>query len=143
MLFRSKEKTILASIHSIIKANYSPQWAEADFSYAFSRPYPEMPANSYSYNILVLSFYCDGKNIKTAHETSTSLQIGINQFDSEIYETLGDDTSEGKGFHSMDDMPAEKDGYYFFKEKNASIGFGESGKTTMWLITYDGQLPYA
>ena len=139
----SKEKAVLASIHTMIKANYSPKSLAADYSYSFSRPYPEMPANSYSYNILFLPFYCEGNTMKTAHETSTSFQIGVNQFDAEIFESYGSDTSEGKGFHSMDDMPVEKDGCYFFKEKNANLGFGVNGKSSMWLITHDGQLPYA
>ena len=127
----------------MVKANYSPIGVEADFNNAFYTPYPAMPANTYSYNIRFLPYYCEGNMLKTAHETSTTLMIGINMFDSEIYETFGENDSEGKGFHSMDDMPVQKDGNYFFKEKNTNLGFGVTGKSTMWLITHDGELPYA
>ncbi len=139
----AKERAVLASIHSMIKTHYSPLGVEANCRNAFFQPYPEMPANTYSYNIQFLPFYCDGNNMKIAHESSTSLMIGINLFDSEIYQTFGEDASEAKGFHSMDDMPVKKDGYYFFKEKNINLGFGIDGKTTIWLITNDDQLPYA
>ncbi len=139
----AREKAVLGSIHAMVKANYSPIGLEADFNNAFYTPYPEMPANTCSYNIRFLPFYCDGNTQKTAHETSTTLTIGINLFDSEIYETFAENSSEGKGFHSMDDMPVQMDGYYFFKEKNANLGFGINGKSKMWLITQNGQLPYA
>ena len=139
----AKEKAIVASIHTMIQANYSPMGLVADFSCAFERPYPNMPVNSYSYNILFRPYYCEGNMIKTAHETSTSLQIGVNTFDAEIYDSYGDDTSEGKGFHSMEDMPSEKDGFFYFKEKNVNLGFGMTGKNSTWLISCDGKLPYA
>ena len=43
----------------------------------------------------------------------------------------------------MEDMPSEKDGFFYFKEKNVNLGFGMTGKNSTWLISCDGKLPYA
>ena len=42
-------------------------------------------------------------------------------------------------------MPIEKDGYWYFKEKEISLVLGTpgTGKESQWLITYDGKLPFA
>ena len=70
------------------------------------------------------------------------MEIAANIFDSEIYDTAQGDRLL-KGFHVMPHLPIEKDGYWFFKEIDASLGFQMSGKSCMWLITYDGKLPYS
>ena len=49
----------------------------------------------------------------------------------------------GMGYHSINDMPVEKDGFWYFKETDASLGFGMTGKSKTWLITYNGKLPYS
>jgi hypothetical protein len=40
-------------------------------------------------------------------------------------------------------MPVQKDGYWYFNEIDAGLGFGMKGKSRAWLITYDGKLPFA
>ncbi len=39
-------------------------------------------------------------------------------------------------------MPIEKDGYWYFKEIDVNLGM-LTGKSSTWLITYNGKLPFA
>src|SRR5674476_1146100 len=137
-----ERKKVVAAIHAMIKSKYVPMGVNARFNGGYTRPEPNMQGNGYSYSIMAFGYYCDGKNIKTEGETSTFFEIAANIFDSEIYDTAQGDRSLAEGFNVMSDMPVEKDGYWYFKEIDAGLGFGMKGKSSMWLITYDGKLPY-
>lgn len=137
----ASEKKVVAAIQNMITSKYTPMGVEANFSGAYDKPSNEMPGNGYWYGIHFLNFYCEGAILKTASETSTYFSISANMFDADIYNDASDQNPEG--FHSMSDMPIEKDGYYYFKEKDAPLGFGITGKSSMWLITYDGKLPFS
>jgi hypothetical protein len=95
------------------------------------------------FSILALNYYCDGNVFKTAHETSTAFSINSNFFDAEIYDTAQGDRLLAEGFNIIYDMPTAKGGYWYFKEIDASLGFGMKGKSNKWLVTYDGKLPYS
>jgi hypothetical protein len=140
----AKEKEIVAQLSKMIKSKYTPMGLEALVSNGYGRPYPNMPANTYGYYIYFLPYYCDGNSMKTEHETGTDFFINVNSFGEEIYDTISANAHfSGKGFHEMADMPVEKDGYWYFKEIDVNLGFGIPGKRTVWLITYDGKLPFA
>lgn len=139
----AKEKVIIADIHSMIKAGYTPMGVEADFHGAYPRSYPNMPANGYAYSIIPVNYYCEANTVKTAHETSTYFSVSANIFDVEIYDTAQGDRLLAEGYNVMNDMPIAKDGYWYFKETDAGLGFGMKGKSSAWLITYDGKLPFA
>jgi len=139
----AKEKKVLAALHEMIKSKFTPMSVEANFNGGYSSPQSWMPVNDYIYSIIPLNYYCDGKSIKTAGETSTYFSISVNRFDAEIYEDAQGDRLIAEGYNVMNDMPIEKDGYWYFKEIDAGLGFGMTGKSSAWLITYDGKLPYA
>ncbi len=139
----AREKKNVAAIHAMIKSKYSPMGVHANFNGGYNRAEPNTSCNSYACSIIPLNFYCDGNTIKTEHETSTYFSINANIFDSEIYDTARGDRLLAEGFNVMYNMPVEKDGYWYFKEVNTPLGFGKTGKRIMWLITYDGKLPYA
>lgn len=139
----AKEKKVLAAIHTMIKATYSPMGVEAGFHGAYYPPYPNIPVNGYAYRIIPLNYYCEGNTIKTAHETSTYFSISANIFDVEIYDTAQGNRLLAEGYNVIKDMPIAKDGYWYFKEIDASLGFGMTGKSKAWLITYDGKLPFS
>ncbi len=138
-----KEKKIIAAIHNMIKSKYTPMGVEAIFHGGYNPIYANMAGNSYDYSIIPLNYYCDGNNIKTAHETGSYFQILANLFESEIYDTAQGDRLLMEGFNVMYDLPVLKDGYWFFKQINISLGLGMTGVRGMWLITYDGKLPYS
>jgi hypothetical protein len=135
-----KERKVVASVHSMLKSKYNPVGVEADFNGSYDSPDAEVPVNNYGYKIYFMPYYCDKNVIKTAHETSTSFFVDANRLDWNIYSTAGESIPEG--FYCMKNMPVEKDGYFYFEE-NASLGFGETGKSRNWIITSDGKLPYA
>lgn len=138
----AREKKVIASVHTMIKSKYTPLGVKIDFGSTYESQYPNMLANSYYYHIMAFDFHCDGNTIKTNDETSTTFQISANGFDAEIYDTAQGDRSLAEGYNVMHDMPVEKNGYWAFKETEVSLGFGMTGKTKSWLITYNGKLPY-
>jgi hypothetical protein len=138
----TKHKKVLATISDLIKLKYTPMGVKAGFHLNYGYPVPERPVNDYAYSIIPLNFYCDGSTIKTAHETSTDFEIAVNGFESEIYDTAHGDRLLAEGFNVMHHLPVEENGYWHFKESDAGLGFGMTGKSTGWLITYDGKLPY-
>ena len=139
----TKEKSIVAALHAMVKSKYVPMGVSSIFHGAYSSSQPSMPGNSYSYSIIPLNYYCDGGMMKTAEETSTYFQIAANFFDAEIYDEAQGGRAEAEGYNVMMDMPVEKDGSYFFGEKDVTLGFGIPGKSMQWLVTYNGKLPFA
>jgi hypothetical protein len=139
----AREKKVIASLHNMIKSKYIPMGVKINFGGAYESQYPNMLVNSYYYHIMAFGFHCNNNIVKTDDETSTTFQISANGFDAEIYDTAQGDRSLAEGFNVMHDIPVEKDGYWDFKEKEVSLGFGITGKTKSWLITYDGKLPYS
>jgi hypothetical protein len=139
----AREKNVVNALHTMIKSKYIPMGVSADFHGGYNGADPMIPVNTYNYRIIPLNYFCEGGAVKTADETSTYFQIGVNFFDAEIYYEAQEDRASAEGFHVMQDMPIEKDGYYFFKEKDVVLGFGIPGKSSMWLITYNGKLPYS
>ena len=67
----------------------------------------------------------------------------LRYFDAEIYDNAQGGRLLAEGFNVMNDLPIEKDGYWYFKEIDAGLGFGMTGKSSAWLITYDGKLPFS
>jgi hypothetical protein len=127
----------------MIKSGYTPMGVEANFHGAYNPIYANMAGNSYYYSIIPLNYYCDGNTVKTVHETGSYFEIAANQFESEIYDTAQGDRLLLEGFNVMYDRPVLKNGYWFFKEITVSLGLGMKGTRGMWLITYDGKLPYS
>jgi hypothetical protein len=128
------EKKVVAALHAMIKAKYKPMGLESNYGGGYGSPMPQMPGNTYEYAIFPLNFYCEGGSLKTREQTSTLFSITANLLDFEIYENASDEQLEG--YHSIDDIPIQKDGYYSFNEK-------VEGKGILRLITYDGKLPFA
>ena len=139
----AREKKVEASIHSMIKSKYSPMGLKIKFGGAYESSYPFMPVNSYYYHIMAFQFYCEENKIKTVTESATTFQIYVNKFDVDIYDTALGNRAVAEGFNVMHELPVEKDGYWYFKDKDSNLGFGMSGKSSAWLITYDGKLPFA
>jgi hypothetical protein len=139
----AREKHILSTLHTMLKSSYVPMGVSADFSFAYNSPESAMPGNGYCYSIIPLNYFCEGGVIKTSHESSTYFTICANFFDADIYNAAQGDRASAEGYNVMIAMPVEKDGYYYFKEKDAALGFGMTGKSSKWLITYSGKLPYA
>jgi hypothetical protein len=138
-----KEKKTLAAINSMIKSRYSPIAVNALANGGYHRPESYIPVNEYIYSIRPMEYYCDGNAIKTVGETATYFHIGINNFFDEIYDTAQGDRALLEGFNVLSQMPRSKDGFYYFDEKDVNLGMNISGKSSAWLVTYDGKLPWS
>lgn len=139
----AREKKVEASIHFMIKSKYSPMGLKIKFGGAYESSYPDWPVNSYYYHIMAFRFYCEENTIKTVTESATIFQIYVNKFNVDVYDTAQGVRSSAEGFNVIYDLPVEKDGYWYFREKDENMGFGMSGKSSAWLVTYDGKLPFA
>jgi hypothetical protein len=140
----SAEKKIITALHTMIKSKYTPMAVESIFHETYSAAGAGIPVNPFSYSIIPLNYYCEGKTIKTAHETSSYFSINANFFDVDIYGSPDiTEAASGTGYHYITDMPVKKDGFWQFAEKETGLGFGMNGKSISWLITYDGKLPYS
>lgn len=139
----TREKKVVAALHEMIKSKFKPMSVAANFNGGYSSPQSWMSCNDYAYSIIPLNYYCDGNSIKTADETPTHFSITANLFDVDIYEDAQGDRLLAEGYNAMNDMPIEKDGYWYFKEIDEPLGYGMTGKSSMWLVTYDGKLPFA
>jgi len=136
-----KESKVVAAIHLLVKSKYTPIGVVASYNGSYDRPYPELPVNYYNYNVYFMHYYCKDNVIKTNSETSTSLTISANRFGAEIYGKPDENNLPPEGFYNMKRMPVEKDGAFYFEE-DAGLGFGLTGKSRTWLITYDKKLPF-
>ncbi len=139
----AREKKSVALLHNMIKSNYNPMGMEINFNGSYSRPAGSLPMNVFTYSIWGMHYYCDENKMKTAHETSTTLKIVANWFEYEIFDTAQGDRALAEGFHVMYEMPKQQDGYWSFRDRNESLGFGRTGKSRIWLITYNGKLPFS
>jgi hypothetical protein len=137
-----KERKVVAALHLLLKSTYSPIGVDADYNGSYDRPDADVPVNLYDYNIYFMHYLCEGNVIKADHETSTSLTISANRFDSKIYGNPDENNLPGEGFYSIKKMPVEKDGNFFIEE-NAGLGLGVTGKSRTWLVTRDNKLPFA
>ena len=139
----AKEKKTVEAIHNMIKSKYSPIGVEAIYHGAYSPAYPNMPGNNYSYSIIPLNYYCDGNAVKIVHETPTFFSINANLFSAEIYESPNfSEAASGTGYHYIPDMPIEKNGYWYFKERDEGFGYTPTRQYS-YLITYNSKLPFA
>jgi hypothetical protein len=139
----AREIKVEASLNSMIKSGYSPMGLKIKFGGAYGSSLPDWPVNSYYYHIMAFRFYCDENTIKTVTESATVFQIYVNKFSVDVYDTAQGVRSTAEGFNVIHDLPVEKDGYWYFREKDENMGFGMNGKSSAWLVTYDGKLPFA
>src|ERR1035437_9256186 len=93
----AREKKVEASIHSMIKSKYTPMGLKIKFGGAYESSYPFMPVNSYYYHIRAFQFYCEENTIKTVAESGTILQINVNNFIVDIYNTAQGGRSSAEG----------------------------------------------
>ena len=141
----AREKEIVAILHSMVQSKYTPMGLQAGFLGIYGRVEPNMPGNYFGYSISPLMFYCDRNTMvkQQIRDTYNQFFINANLFDVEIYDTAFEGRSLAEGFNVMSDLPVYKEGVWFFKEVDVSLGVQSTGKASSWLVTYNNQLPFA
>lgn len=148
----TREKSVLATVHKTVAANYTPTGLEALYSNSFGGADPSAGKNwvadHYGYSLYMLAFLCDPASADksksyTAVATATTLNIHANSIPqlNTLYaaELAADDF---RGYLKMKRMPQKKNGFYYLGEDYQGDA-RDNIKTQTWLITYDDQLPFS
>ena len=148
----TREKSVLATIHKTVAANYTPTGLEALYSNSFGGADPSAGKNwvadHYGYNLYLLAFLCDPASADksksyTAIATATTLNIHANSIPqlNTLYaaELAADDF---RGYLKMKRMPQKKNDFYYFGEDYEGDAQNNI-KIQTWLITYDDRLPFS
>ncbi len=148
----TREKSVLATVHKTVAANYTPVGLEALYSNSFGGTNPSAGKNwvadHYGYSLYLLAFLCDPASADksksyTAVATATTLNIHVNWLPllNTLYaaELAADDF---RGYLKLKRMPQKKNGFYYLGEEFEGDP-RDTIKTQTWLITYDDQLPFS
>lgn len=148
----TREKSVLATVHKTVAANYTPTGLEARYSNSFGGTNPSAGKNwvadHYGYSLYLLAFLCDPASADksksyAAVATATTLNIHVNWLPhlNTLYAAeLADD--DFRGYLKLKRMPQKKNGFYYFGEDYEGDA-RDNIKTQTWLITYDDRLPFS
>jgi len=149
-----KEKVVLANIHKMISAGYTPKGCQVTVSNSFSGAYlpsgKNWIADNFSYTIYILRYICDQHSADKSKyyvdiSTPTTVTItanAISSLNSLFAADLPDD--DLRGYLKLKDKPQLKDGFWYLGEAVVGDSWLEN-KTVeyRWLITYDEKLPFS
>lgn len=139
----AREKEVVAKAFNIIKENYQPKGCVVSWAgvYGFNPATgKEWAANPFGFGAYFLRYLCDTQKPGQHYvdvATPTSLYINFNEFEWVKAANLADDHHDG--FLSFRQLPADKNGYYYFKK---DVDYNTKIKKYIWLFTYDNKLPY-
>lgn len=140
------QKKIVALTHEMIKANYVPMGVNTRWGGAYSSSRKELPVDDFEYSTHAFTFFCkDGVPYDQYSDTYTIFRILFNGFTfGELYENLavGD---RDEGFHTLrHGIPVEiSRGIWAFPDSAPSMGQAVNYRNRLYLVTYDGQLPWS
>jgi len=132
----------LEAVHRMFQP-YKPSRLEARPYFIMSNTHNGEPVNLFSYAIMAHEYYCFNGKAMCDGETATRLDVFFNQFlETPLYDTSKDNMLTGY-FTLRHGIPVEvKPGIWQFPSGDASLGFGNTGLSKLWLITFDGELPW-
>ncbi|MGZ5287598.1 MAG: hypothetical protein ACXWB9_10455, partial [Flavisolibacter sp.] len=137
------QKKFVSAVQSQMSSNYSPRHLQAEFSIWHARLNSREPVTTYGLTLYGMQYSCSEGQLKLNHETSTKMMIGFNQFtETQLYDTITDHMLTG--FNRLSHgLPVEvQPGVWQFPDDRASLGFGMAGNSKLWLIGYNGKLPW-
>jgi hypothetical protein len=132
------------AVHNPLQAAYQPKGLDAAYSGSFQPPqYSQRLAYSW-YTIFGERYFCEGNAlVLNKFDINTIFTTEFNYVSFlEIYDTTAADNP--LGFRPLrEGIPVEiRPGIWQFSDVRTSLGAGNEGLTKLWLITYDGQLPW-
>lgn len=142
----AKAKKITEAFHNSIKSEYTPYGLQASYFYSRIEKEYHLKLYNFSYSIGFHPFYCDKNAVKPQFEGDGGLRMTVNPG---IFFKGGglDFMSEKDKMHYgwVDKIPTQKNGVWDFGEIDKVDGNViriTDYKAHLWLITYDGKLPY-
>lgn len=138
------QKKFLLAVHQMIQARYIPMGVNPKFSYVHPPSQKNWPVNAYTYNVDMPHYVCKGDELSFPSSVGIALDISFNQFsETSLYDTTDDVQLTGY-LDLRHGWPIEvKPGIWQFPDDQESLGFGITGKSKLWLISFDGKLPWA
>lgn len=133
------------AVHNPLQASYQPKGLDAAYSGTFQPPqYSQRLAHCW-YTLFAERYFCEGDALvlnKFDIDASFTTMFNYVNFH-EIYDTTPVDHSIG--FWSLrEGFPVEiRPGIWQFNDVKTALGNDNQGITKLWLITYDGQLPWS
>jgi hypothetical protein len=132
------------AMHNPLQAAYQPKGLDAAYSGSFQPPQYSQPLAYCWYTIFAERYFCEGNAlVLNKFDINTIFTAAFNYVSFlEIYDTTAADNP--LGFRPLrEGFPVEiRPGIWQFNDVKTSLGGGNEGLTKLWLITYDGQLPW-
>jgi hypothetical protein len=139
------QRRFFNALHSPLQAAYQPKGLDAAYSGSFQPVMYGQPVAYYWYTLFAERYLCEGDALVLNKFDINSIFTTAFNYVSflEIYDTTAADNSVG--FRSLrEGFPVEiRPGIWQFSDVKTSLGAGNEGLTKLWLITYDGQLPWS
>ncbi|MDP3312740.1 hypothetical protein [Lutibacter sp.] len=137
------QKKILETVHNMMLTRFAPMGVNPEFAYVQPPAQINDPVNSYSYLIKAHHYLCSGEQLTFPSPFAISLNISFNQFsETPLYETSDDYLLAGY-FDLRHGLPLEiKPGIWQFPDDPEAIGHHEIGNSKLWLISFDGKVPW-
>jgi hypothetical protein len=138
------QKKFLDAAHQMIRPYYNPMSVVTNEYFSYAPQRSAEPVNHYLYSIMAFNYVCKGEIFSVNEETSTRLDIKFNSFsETPLYDTTDDYQLTGY-FDLRHGLPMEiKPGIWQFPDDPEPLGFGRTGNSKLWLISFDGKVPWS
>ena len=138
------QRKFLESVHNMLQRSYTVMGVNASYVYVHSPADKDHPVNMFSYNIDAPHYLCSGDTLSFPSQFGISLNIDFNQFtETPLFDTTDDKLLSGY-FDLRHGLPVEvKPGIWQFPDDPESLGFGVTGNSKLWLLTFDGKVPWS
>lgn len=139
------QRRFFNALHNPLQAAYQPKGLDAAYSGSFQPVMYSQPVAYYWYTLFAERYLCEGDAlVLNKFDINSIFKTEFNYVSFlEIYDTTAADNS--LGFRPLrEGFPVEiRPGIWQFNDVKTSLGSGNEGLAKLWLITYDGQLPWS
>lgn len=137
------QKRFLEAVHNMLQKRYVAMGVNVEYVHVHSPSDKNRPVNLYSYNIDAPHYLCSGDTLSFPSQFGISLNVDFNQFtETPLFDTTDDKLLTGY-FNLRHGHPTEiRPGIWQFPDDPESLGFGVTGNSKAWLLTFDGEVPW-
>lgn len=138
------QRKFLEAVHDMMQKRYVAMGVNLSYVHVHSPADKDKPVNLYSYNIDAPHYLCSGDTLSFPSQLGISFNVYFNQFsETPLFDTTDDKILTGY-FDLRHGLPIEiKPGIWQFPDDPESLGFGVTGNSRAWLLTFDGKIPWS